>query len=45
MSVGEDKNMLIVLAYVDGEVQHGSMGGEYTIPLKLTFPASENTTF
>ena len=43
--VGEYKNMLIVLVYVDGEVQHGSMGVEYSVPPKLTFPACEKTTF
>ena len=45
MFVGEYKNMLIVLVYVDGEVQHGSMGVEYSVPPKLTFPACEKTTF
>ena len=37
MSAGEFENMLIVLTYVDGEVQHGSMGVEYSVPPKLTF--------
>ena len=45
MFVGDYKSMLIVLVYVDGEVQHGSMGVEHSVPPKLTFPACEKTTF
>ena len=29
--VGEYKNMLTILVYVDGEVQHESMGVEYSV--------------
>ena len=43
MSAGEFENMLIVLTYVDGEVQHGSMGVEYSVPPKVTFSAYGKT--
>ena len=43
MFVGAYKNMLIVLVYVDGEVQHGSMGVEYSVPPKVTFSAYGKT--
>ena len=45
MSVGEFENMLIVLTYVDGEVQHGFTDVSYSVPSKVTFPASKETTF
>uniref|UniRef100_A0A0E0LBA6 Uncharacterized protein n=1 Tax=Oryza punctata TaxID=4537 RepID=A0A0E0LBA6_ORYPU len=37
--------MIIVLAYVDGRIQYGAMGAEYSILPKITFPACDTTTF
>lgn len=36
---------IIVLAYVDGSIQNGITGPEYTIPPKITFPTSNRSTF
>uniref|UniRef100_A0A0E0NJ72 Uncharacterized protein n=1 Tax=Oryza rufipogon TaxID=4529 RepID=A0A0E0NJ72_ORYRU len=37
--------MIIVLVYTGGENVYGATGAEYSIPPKITFPASEATTF
>ncbi|EAZ03325.1 hypothetical protein OsI_25468 [Oryza sativa Indica Group] len=36
---------IIVLADVDGSIQNGITGPEYTIPPKITFPTSNRSTF
>ena len=36
--------MIIVLAYVEGEIRFGGTGADYSIPPKITFLASEMTT-
>lgn len=39
------ENMIIVLVYVGRRIQYGAMGAEYSIPLKITLPAYDTTTF
>ncbi|XP_078177055.1 uncharacterized protein LOC144571584 [Carex rostrata] len=37
--------MICVMIYIGGETRHGKMGVEYTINPKLTFPATDDTSF
>ncbi|TVU18456.1 hypothetical protein EJB05_34558, partial [Eragrostis curvula] len=37
--------MIIVLVYTGGQVQYGETGAKYSIPPKITFPATKSTTF